>query len=55
MLTTEHVIEMAANSGINAPALIVCALFVWTVSSDKRTKRVVRILDAIARSFNRRH
>lgn len=54
MLTTEHVIEMAANSGTNTPALIVCALFVWTISSDKRTKRVAKILNTIARIFNRR-
>ncbi len=54
MLTTDTVIEMAANSGANAPTLIACVLFVWTVSSHKRTKRVVKILNAIARVFNRR-
>jgi len=37
MLTTEHVIEMAANSGTNTPALIVCALFVWTICEQLRS------------------
>lgn len=47
-------IELAASSGVSPSTVLVCAVVVWTINSDKRTENVVKILRAVARITGRR-